>query len=102
MQRIFQLLKIKRSARNKSLSTKGSISGNKAYLESDIKSYATMPKTFDFTAYFDDNESGNIPNDNEVEIPPKEVNTEIICMGNEKYATKFFSTENQGFECCIN
>lgn len=102
MQRIFQLLKIKRSANNKSLLTKGSIPGNKAYSESDIKSYATMPKTFDFTAYYDDNELGNIPNDNEVELPPKEANTETICMGSEKYTSKFFSTENQGFDCCIN
>jgi hypothetical protein len=102
MQRILRLLKIKRSAPNKSILRKGSISVNKAVSESELKSYATMPKTFDFTAYFDDNELENIPNDNEVEIPPKEANTEIICMSDEKQTTRFFSTENRGFECCIN
>jgi hypothetical protein len=57
MHKIFQNTKFRRSLHFNSLLKKDFFAIIKT--ESETKDYSTMPRTFDFTAYFDDNEMEN-------------------------------------------
>jgi len=72
----------------------------KAYTENIL--YPAMPKTFDFIAYFDDNELESSKNDSVDGLPPFEANTAIFRMTEQEYTETNYLTQNRHFECCIN
>ncbi len=70
--------------------------------KTENKVYQAMPKTFDFTAYFDDNELESSKNDSVDELPPIEANTAIFCMPDQECTETNYMTQSRHFECCIN
>ena len=101
MKKLFQLFKIQRSTRVKKSVSKGT-SGEKSALKTENKAYLSLPMTFDFTAYFDDNELENNAEDIPHEKQTTDTNTEVFCMSNEKCNEMLNSANIQQFECCIN
>jgi hypothetical protein len=101
MKKLLRLLKIQRSARVKKPISNEPLSGERAGLKAEAKAYLTLPMTFDFTAYFDDNEPENSIDDIPNEKETIDTNTEVFCMNGEGNEIRFSSTIQQ-FECCIN
>jgi hypothetical protein len=101
MKKLFQLFKIQRSAWVKKSVSKG-ISGEKSAIKTENKAYLSLPMTFDFTAYFDDNELEDNAVDIPHENPVSDTNTEVFCVNDEKCNEKLYSSNIQQFECCIN
>jgi len=101
MKKLFQLFKIQRLARVKKSVSKGTC-GEKSLIKTENKAYLSLPMTFDFTAYFDDNESENITEDIPQENTPADTDTKILCMIDEKCNEMINSLKSQQFECCIN
>jgi hypothetical protein len=102
MQNIFQFLKLKRSPRIKLPVQKGSLAFKNADQKTETKDYSRMPKSFDYTAYFGDNELENIPNEIVGEIGLREENIEIFFMPDPKYNEMNYLTPSQYLDCCIN
>lgn len=101
MKKLFQLFKIKRSARLKKPVSKGT-SGESVGIKTENKAYLSLPMTFDFTAYFDDNELENNAEDIPHPNTPTHTDTKILCVIDEKCNEMPYSLKSQPFECCIN
>ncbi len=67
----------------------------------EIKLYPAMPRTFDFIAYFDDNELESSKNDSVDGLPPIEAKTAIFRMTDQECTETNFLPQNRHFECCI-
>jgi len=104
MTKIFQHLKNQFSAYRKISNTKKTIAFKKqnSIAKTENKAYLTMPMTFDFTAYFDDNELENNAEDIPHEKQTIDTNTEVYCMNDKKCNEMLYSSNIQQFECCIN
>lgn len=70
--------------------------------KTENKLYPAMPKTFDFIAYFDDNELESIKNDSVDGLPPIEANTAIFRMHDLECTETNHLTQSHHFESCIN
>jgi hypothetical protein len=101
MKKLFQLFKIQRSARVKNSVSEGT-SGDKTATKTENKAYLSLPMTFDFTAYFDDNEPENNTEDIPQENTPADTETKILCVIDEKCNEMLYSSNIRQFECCIN
>lgn len=101
MKNLFQLFKIKRSVRVKKSVSNGT-SVESAGIKTENKAYLSLPMTFDFTAYFDDNELENNAEDIPLQSIPTETDTTILCVIDEKCNEMIHSLKSQQFECCIN
>ena len=102
MKNLFQLFKIQRSARVKKTISKGTLASERAAINTETKAYLSLPMTFDFTAYFDDNEMENDVEDISHQNPSTDSNSEIFCLNDEKCNEILYSSNSQQFECCIN
>ena len=98
MKNLFQLLAKPRLKRKKISLTKAT----SAFQRDDAKIESYIPTTFDFTAYFDDNELES----NATDIPhvntSADTETNILCVIDEKCNEMLYSLKSQPFECCIN
>jgi hypothetical protein len=101
MKNLFHLFKIKRSALVKESVSKGT-SGERAGIKTESKAYLSLPLTFDFTAYYDDNELENNAEDIPHENSPTDTEIKILCVIDEKCNEMLYSLKSQPFECCIN
>jgi hypothetical protein len=104
MKKIFQHLLNQFSAFTKISFTRKTLAIEKQNpkTKTENKAYLTMPKAFDFTAYFDDNELENNAEDIPHEKPTIDTNTEVFCMNEEKCYEMPYSSNIPEFECCIN
>jgi hypothetical protein len=102
MNKLFRLFKIQRSARVKKSFSKGTLASEKAEIKTEIKAYLTLPMTFDFTAYYEDNELENNAEDIPHENSAADTNTEVFCTNNEKSDEVLCSSNIHQFSCCIN
>lgn len=96
MKKLFRIYKIQGPTGNKTAFIKGIPDAEKE----ETKVY--IPITFDFTAYFDDNELENNADDIPRENSGAEANPDFLCMNDEKCNEIFYSSSSQHFECCIN
>lgn len=102
MKKLFQLFKIQPSARVKKSISKRTSADKRTEIKTDTKAYLTMPMTFDFTAYFDDNELDNNTEDIPREKQTIDTKTEVFCMNEEKCNEMRYPSNIKQFECCIN
>ena len=102
MKKLFRLFKIQLSAQVKKSFSKGTLADEKADIKTETKAYLTLPVTFDFTAYYEDNELENNAEDIPQENSAAYTNTEVFCMNDEKSNEVLYSTSSQQFDCCIN
>jgi hypothetical protein len=101
MKKLFHLFKILRSGRVKKSVSKGT-SGEKSAIKTENKAYLSLPMTFDFTAYFDDNELENNAEDISNDNKSVDTKAEFFCLNDEKCNEMLYSSNSQQFECCIN
>jgi hypothetical protein len=66
------------------------------------KTKVYIPITFDFTAYFDDNELENNADDIPGENSTAEANPDFFCLNDEKCNVILYSSGIYDFECCTN
>jgi len=104
MKKTFQQLINQFSAFTKILFTRKTVAIEKQYPKTNTenKAYLTMPITFDFIAYFDENELENDAEDISHENLEVVTTSEVFCMNNENYNEIPYSINSQWFECCIN
>jgi hypothetical protein len=102
MNKLFRLFKIQRSARVKKSISKGTLASDRAGIKVETKAYLTLPMTFDFTAYFDDEEFEKNAEDISFENSTIATNTEVFYMDDEKCNEMLCSSNSTQFECCIN
>jgi hypothetical protein len=98
MNKLFRLFKIQRSVRVKKSFSEGTLAGEKA----ETKAYLTLPMTFDFIAYYEDNELENNAEDIPHENSAEDTNTEVFCTNDEKSDEVLCSSNIHQFSCCIN
>jgi hypothetical protein len=102
MKKLFRLLKIQRSARVKKSISKGTLAGERAAIKTETKAYLTLPMTFDFTAYFNDEELEKNAEDISDKNSTIAANTGEFYMDDEKCNEMLCSSNSRQFECCIN
>jgi len=78
MRKIFWFFKIQRSAQVKKSIAKGTLAGERADIKTEYKAYLALPMTFDFTAYFDDNELENNAEDIPLKNSRADTNAEVF------------------------
>jgi hypothetical protein len=61
---------------------------------------AKLPRTFDFTAYFDDTELENNAEDTFAETRTSITDTKLFCLKNEKCTSNPYLSDSLQFECC--
>jgi hypothetical protein len=102
MKKLFQLFRIQRSALSKKSISGETLDIESANIKTETKTFLALPMTFDFTAYFDDNELENNAENISHENSAADTNTEFFCVNNEKCNEMLYSSNSQHFECCIN
>lgn len=98
MRKLFQLLANPRLKRKKTSSSRAT----SAVIKADAKTEQYIPMTFDFTAYFDDNELENNTGDISRENPVVDTSRAVFCKNDEKCNKMSYSSNIQQFECCSN
>ncbi|MEI6061151.1 MAG: hypothetical protein WCR72_10605 [Bacteroidota bacterium] len=102
MKKIINFLKKQLPSRNRSTSTPKKLSGEISVIKIETRICLTMPRVFDFTAYYDDKELENNAYDIPHENPTMETNAKEFNLKDEKSNGIRFSSNSQQFECCIN
>jgi hypothetical protein len=78
MKKLTRLFKLKWFPRFVTTHAKGTLTSKSANMKTETRTFFSMPKTFDFTAYFDDNELENNTVDISNENPAVATNTETF------------------------
>jgi hypothetical protein len=102
MKKLFRLFKIQRSALVKKSVSKGTLAGERPTIETETKAYLTLPMTFDFTAYFDDEEFEKNSEDISDKNSTIAANTGDFYMDDENCNEMLCLSTCRQFECCIN
>jgi len=104
MRKVFQNFANQFSVFTKMLFKSKALSIEKQNLKTKTKNkaYLTMPMTFDFIAYFDDNDLENNAEDIYPENPTIAKNTEVYSLNDEKCNEKVYSSNIHQFECSTN